>query len=184
MKNLFLIIMLACATATLQAQNEGNINKGTWMAGGSVAFSTNSQSQGGTSTTNTTFSVAPEAGYFISSKFAFTLAVNFFNNNFENGSSNSFALQPGIRFYPYKDLFVAGAVGFGTSNSTVANTTFKSNLFGYQAGAGYSIFLNKHVALEPTLIYTSTTISQDTPTANSDLTAQGLTLGVGFRIFL
>lgn len=184
MKNLFLIIMLACATMALQAQDEGNINKGTWMAGGSVAFSTNSQSQGGTSINNTTFSIAPEAGYFISSKFAFTLAVNFFNNNTENGNSNNFAVQPGIRFYPYKDLFVAGSVGFGTSNATLSNTTFKSNLFAYQAGVGYSIFLNKHVALEPTLIYASTTINQDTQNTNSDFTTQGLTLGIGFRIFL
>jgi len=185
MKNLIFLIVLVCTTAVIQAQNE-NITKGTWMAGGSISFSNTTQTLGNNSTTNTNFTLEPQAGYFLSSRLAFTLGAGFSTTTIANGNSTGISIQPGARFYLYKGLFASAQVGFGQVKDTFDpnSTTNTTNFILYEGGLGYSIFLNKHVAIEPALVYRATNFDQNGPNTSFTGSTRVLNISIGFRIFL
>lgn len=183
MKNFFFLIAFVFATTILQAQNE-NIQKGTWMAGGSITFSNTTQIQGNNSITNTNFSLDPQAGYFLSPRFALTLGASLSTSKFPSGTANALVFMPGARMYLYKGLFASAQVGIGHQKVNADANSIAVNLFSYEGGIGYSIFLNKHVAIEPALIYRSNNFDQIGASNGFTRSERLLNFSVGFRIFL
>lgn len=173
MKQLFFSLSLFLMTINLQAQDRLNIDKGTWMVGGQVSF-TSIQGKRGTE-----LNLSPEAGYFIANRFALTLGATFSIR--DNGllRTRRFILQPGVRAYLYKGLFAAANVGFGSTRFSTSDPSIMSstnNLFSWETRVGYSFFLNKYVAIEPALYYYSQRLN--------GYNTRTLNLSIGFRVFL
>ncbi len=185
MKNFFFLIAFVFATTILQAQNE-NIQKGTWMAGGSLSLSNTLQIQGNNNSTTTQLNLSPQAGYFLHPRFALTLGADFSTTRFASGRSNSFSIQPGARFYVYKGLFASAQAGFGRVSTTLdgAPGTSNNNVVLYEGGLGYSLFLNKYVAIEPALVYRSANFEQTGANTSFTGATKQFNFSIGFRIFL
>ncbi|EAY30655.1 outer membrane beta-barrel protein [Microscilla marina] len=179
MKKLTLLVVLIFVALNLQAQNN-HYAKGRWMLGGNIAFvnATFENTINGvtTSSTQNVFNISPQVGYFITPGFALTLNTDF---NFSN-VANTVSLQPGVRGYVVKDLFLAGRVGWGQTNVKDSNTEVSN--FNWQVGVGYSFFLAPNVALEPGLYYQYT---RDTNSvSSSENVSRVINLGLGLRVFL
>ncbi|OJJ18837.1 hypothetical protein BKI52_25025 [marine bacterium AO1-C] len=185
MRNLIFLFVLVCTTSVIQAQNE-NISKGTWMAGGSVSFSNTTQTLGNNSTTNTNFTLEPQAGYFFSSRFALTFGTSFSTSTFAAGRSSGFSIQPGARFYLHKGFFASAQVGIGHVKTSITDPASSDyiNIISFEGGTGYSIFLNKYVAIEPALVYRVTNFDQNGTSSSFTGSNREFNFSVGFRIFL
>lgn len=182
MKQLFFSLSLLLVAMSLQAQDELNIDKGTLIVGGEVSFT--STSGDGFESTNA-LNLTPEVGYFISNGFALTLGVNLSRSGNDRSNFTSYLIQPGIRAYLYQGLFATANIGVGGARFSVDAIpdpiVTNTNLFEWGASIGYSFFLNKSIAVEPALFFTSQRQSGDNiPTTTGNTTG----LSVGFRIFL
>lgn len=148
--------------------------KSNWLVGGSALF--NSQEVEGFNTT--TFLVNPGAGYFIMDDLAIGANIQFSSIKEEGYDAfTTLAFGPFVRYYfvnlgPKTKLFGNGSFGFGNVKygDSESFTT-------WELSAGPAIFLNKHVALEIALGYSSQKF-QDTDATNA------FGFRVGFQIHL
>ncbi len=130
---------MACATfLTASAQ----IEKGAWLfgAGSNLNFGSYSPSGGGSSESITQINF--KTGYFLAENFA--LGLNFNYTAF--GSSSTTGLGAFGRYYPGGKFFVGA--GYLSRSSTGTSGKGELNL-----EAGYAIFINKSIAVEPALNY-------------------------------
>ncbi len=193
MQKAILAIVLLLATSNVFAQ----FNQGRILAGGNVAFSTSTDKSkvNSTTTTNgraTSFSLSPNAGYFVIDNLAFGAALEIGTGSYKpdgngseyNGSSVTFA--PFVRYYLNPGIFFQGQYGLGTEKdkSTFGNTTNenKFSISTVSLGVGYAHFLNDHVAIEPFIGYRSRSQeNKDNDTRNID---SGLFLNIGLQVYL
>jgi len=175
MKKIIVLFIFFLISLGIQAQDQTTkIRKGTWLIGGDLSFSTftfQSSSNLSSSSTTNTLNLNPQAGYFIGNRIAVGLGVNYQVNQF----AYAFSIQPGVRVYLFKHLFAEGIVGF--RRTIFRENDDKSDAFDWGTSIGYSAFLNKHVALEPRIIY------QENHYGLGNV-GRGLTIGVGLRVFL
>jgi hypothetical protein len=182
-------ILLSAGTTFAQ------IKQGTVLAGGrfDLSFGTN-KSETPTNNPNVTTVVttrysevtfSPKVGLFVTD--ALALGVDFainsrVNKNKDNGvrsTSSSFTLGGFGRYYFPSNIFLEGALGFGSQST---NSNPKANIFTYSLGAGYPIFFNKNVALEPMILYkgvTNTRASDD----RYKIKDTKLQVGVGLQVY-
>ena len=147
MKKIFTIAIASLVAATSFAQT----SKGNWMVGGSAGFNS---SKTGSADAVSTLNISPSAGYFFGKNFAAGLSVDF-----QSVSKNysSFAVGPMARYY-FADagksakLFAEANIGFG-SYKPEGGSSISSTEWGIKAGPAF--FLNKNVALEATVGYSS-----------------------------
>jgi outer membrane protein len=188
---LFAIAMFATLGAFAQ------FNKGRMLVGGSSEFSTNKNKEkdGNTTTTNSTqtsFSLSPNFGYFVIDQLAVGASLGFgvdkwndkSGGDFDN-STTSFQIAPFVRYYLPVGVFFQGRFGVGTQKTKFDNDNFgerKYNNSGLSLSAGYVIFLNDYVALEPELGY-RTSKSKEKDSDEKDIDS-GLFLRIGFQIYL
>jgi len=189
MKRIVTILALAMISSAAFAQ----FNQGRYLVGGGLSLSaTTEKVDNGTTTTtqgkNTSFTLSPNAGYFIIDNLAVGAGLDMSISSFKaDGSSNKHSttqttFNPFVRYYLDPGIFFQGRVGFGgatdkdTSGSTT--TTTKFNVFTWDIGAGYAYFLNDYVAIEPLIKYGITTYK----TKNTD--AKDKNGGIGFSIGL
>jgi len=135
---LFLFMMLAAMAAKAQI-----------YAGGSLGFWYDNGDDGGVETT--TFTISPEIGYNLNSKWAIGMALGFSHITASDEAkvkTTGFAIAPYARFSFYENkmvrLFIDGGFGFSTVNSDVAKT-----VNGIEAGfkPGIALKLNEHFSL-------------------------------------
>jgi hypothetical protein len=154
MKKFIVIVLFLAALNRVNAQTE----KGTYLLGGSAAF-TNASG-------NSVFQLSPNVGYFVADNLAFGV-----NATLVSGSGNTAtAIGPFGRYYfggtENGKFFGQLGVNFGTASGS-------SSKFGAGLAAGYALFLNRSVALQFSAEY-------DKAGSNDGI----FTLGAGFQIHL
>jgi hypothetical protein len=189
MKNLFTVMLLFVAAGVARAQ----FTKGTVMAGGSVGFSSYSSNYttNGTSTpqgTTTSFTLVPQAGYFIQDNLVLGAGVSFNSSSYKpNGSSNSLTgsrilFSPFVRYYLPAKIYMQGTFDVGSSSSSsTGGGSVTNTLLGWSLLAGYPILLNDFVALEPQIGYSS--LTNKTDSANKTVSGEFF-IRFGFQIYL
>lgn len=151
-KVLLVATILVAGFMSANAQTE----KGNWLLGGNVSF----QTSDGTSV----FMAAPNLGYFVAKNLAAGARLNLLTSE----GYTAWAVGPFVRGY-----FAGSDKGkfFGEGGVNIGGAEDVDTEVGFGVGAGYSIFLNRSVALEFGANYTKT----------GD--AEGIFgLGVGFQI--
>ena len=192
MKKIVIGLIAALAVTSSFAQFE----KGRILAGGSVGFSTHTykiESNNTTTTTakSTSLSFNPKAGYFIIDKLALGAGINLLTttNKDERSSdkeiTTSTSFDPFVRYYLDPGIFFQGSFGVGYNKFKETNgnttTTTKDNVSNWSLSAGYAIFLNDHVAIEPSIGYQSY-ITKNNP--DLKFIDSSLFINVGFQIYL
>ncbi|MBP6432957.1 MAG: porin family protein [Ferruginibacter sp.] len=149
MKKVILFAAFAVVAFATQAQTE----KSTWLLGGSAGFS--SSKTGDFKTTS--FSFAPNAGYFVMDNLAVGAGIGFQSQKDEGDDAVSlFSANPFVRYYFTKlgenaKLFGNANFGVGSAKSGGDSQSFTQ----WGIAAGPAIFLNKNTALEMTVGYSS-----------------------------
>ncbi|MEP2937495.1 MAG: outer membrane beta-barrel protein [Gilvibacter sp.] len=199
MKKLFFAVVFVSSIIPALAQQDNTTtnptDKGHYIVDGSVSFSINNSTsvQDNFQTKNKAFGLglSPKVAYFVIDRLAVGIEASFgyTDNEFtgidgvkSNSNSSGITVGPFARYYLVNGLFGQASVGFGTSKTNSDEFDTKSNLFRYQLGVGYAIFLGEQVSLEPIISYnhSKTTADQSTFETKND----GFTLGAGFTIYL
>jgi outer membrane protein len=200
LKTLMKKIVTVFAFALICSGAYAQFNQGRYLVGGSLGFTANTVKAKANSTTNTvahttSFTVAPDAGYFIIDNLAAGAALSITTQSQKGDGTNSFkfsqtdfTLTPFVRYYLDPGIFFQGQVGFGSSSekskATGSNTTTttKYGVFDWALAAGYAYFLNDFVAVEPMVGYQSHSLN------NGDTDVKevhnGLFLRIGFQVYL
>ncbi len=171
MKKVLLLSVVALVSATSFSQTA----KGTWMLGGSAGFE--SEKANGATASTTTIHVNPNLGYFIGENFAIGANIGLWSVE-KVGSSFNFG--PMARYY-FTDmgksakLFAHAGMNFGSYTPTGGSAATTTS---WMIAAGPAFFLNKNIALETTLNYSSSKAKGATGSDNS------FGLNVGFQIHL
>lgn len=195
-KTLLSIAATFAFVAALQAQTE----QGSILAGGSLSFDfENNKAKTGSTTVDegNTFYAAfnPQVGYFFIDGLAAGLEVELSSTRFtpDQGDNEStftiFSVGPFLKYYHSSGFFGTGKVAFGSSKSefVAGNGNFqedKDNIFGWRLGAGYALFLNDKVSLEPMLSYGSYSVKDKDADPEVKDVDSSLRISVGFQIFL
>jgi len=189
---LFVVTLISCGAYAQYGQ-------GRMLVGGGLDFSTmkNKSKVGGTTRENyttTSFSLVPRFGYFVIDNLAVggALNVNTTTKKYEGSddkeTDNELTLSPFVRYYLPQNIFFEGNFGFGTgknkSEDGAVSVETKYNVTRWALGVGYAAFINDNVAIEPMISYGShiRTLKDSNPKAKG--IDQGLTIGVGFQIYL
>jgi hypothetical protein len=185
MKRLFTIIALVLSVSILTLSQD-LCKKGTWELGGSVGFTSSTSVHAGNNDANgatTTFSISPQAGYFITDNFELGLMPLSFTTSSYNGSSYSqfsFLVAPAWNFelqsnvYPY----IEALVGFG-SISSGGNS---ASGLDYGGQAGIKVEVAKSSVLNLGVSYLMVTRK---PSGVSDRYGyNNLSIVVGFSVFI
>ncbi|HTJ49788.1 MAG TPA: autotransporter outer membrane beta-barrel domain-containing protein [Cyclobacteriaceae bacterium] len=192
MKKIALVTVFALVISTSFAQTQ----QGRMMVGGSLGFSGHTDKTKNNNTTvttdkYTTFSLAPQFGYFVIDNLAvgagLDLSAESHKMLYNDSKSVTTTLQfePFVRYYLPMKIFFHGSFGVGSSKvkTTDNNVTTTSN-GGVTSGsiaAGYAWFLNSNVAIEPMVGYSST---RTNPSGNLKYLESGPFIKVGFQIYL
>jgi hypothetical protein len=195
-RNRFQLIGLFITFSVLSSgMTMAQIKQGTVLAGGrfNISFGTyKNESPGGnqntTIVTTTRYSDVtfnPKVGLFITDALALGVDFNidsYTSKNKDNGvrsTSSYYTLGAFGRYYFPSKIFLEGDLGFGR-RSTNGNAT--TNIFTYSLGAGYAIFFNDHVALEPMILYkgVNNTNAKDSRYKTHDGSLQ---VGVGLQVY-
>jgi hypothetical protein len=171
------------------------LKQGTVLAGGrfNVSFGTiknesPGSNQNTTIVTTTRYSDVtfnPKMGLFITDALALGVDFNidtYTSKNKDNGvrsTSSYYTLGAFGRYYFPSKIFLESGLGFGRKST---NGNSMTNLFTYSLGAGYAIFFNKNVALEPMILYKG---MKDTNVKDSRYkTSNGsLQVGLGLQVY-
>ncbi len=202
------IKLFITATLLLAINSFGQLDKETWLVGGTGSFNSYKQ--------NETFifqfngenieiqrnikeiEISPKVGYFIMDKLVVGLSSSFsseksesttITGNASGGSSNSnkFSIGPFARYYllkkdmPYNILVEANYQFGSVSQSDLPNSKGKLNRFSFFVGP--EIFFNSSVGIELLVGYKTSTQKMDNPNLAS-MTKNGFQVGVGFQIHL
>lgn len=177
-RSLLLVLVLASAFHTADAQ----FNRGRFLAGGSLGFS----SQKTNDISNRSFSFQPNVGFFVVDNLAIGADLSISVFSFEDGQTQSFSktqsfsFDPFVRYYLKPGIFGEGSVGFGKGKieSDQIGSSGDYSLFNWSLGVGYAWFLNDHVALEPVIRY------ENSKFEGRDFSTSGLALQIGLQVYL
>lgn len=185
MKKILLVAVAIFSLSTAFAQ--GNINQGDWMVGGTTNFSSSKYGSNANSKA-TSFSFAPNIGYFFINQLAGGLRFDISSYKSGTGSTenkqSSFMLEPFLRYYflpstQKVNVFADAGYGFGSSKSTYGTTSQPSvSSSAFNAKAGVAVFVTPVAALEFALGYNSLKYKGAPDRYNS------INFGIGFQIHL
>lgn len=163
MKTFTQFLTLAAFVCFAQVATAQTVNKGAWMLGGNVGFTSSKVKDADASLS--VFTIAPDVAYYIADDLAIGLALNFTSVSFDGNSNSSTSVGPSVRYYVADPIFVTVGAALGLDEG--AGTSI-------YAGVGYSWFLNNSVAIEPMLFYQSNNNDGDL----NDSSDFGLQIGV------
>jgi outer membrane protein len=157
MKKIILTVaaVFALSFANAQDKKEGSFgfSEGDFYLGGKVQYNSTKNDNGVASVTETSTTLSPEAGYFLSDKFAVTAGLDI--KNTDNGvgtKTKEFGLKLGGRYY-FLNLgerfktFTNFGLGFG-SNDNGGNGAEKTNNFNIGGGLGINYFVTSSLAID------------------------------------
>lgn len=179
MKKVLLAALFAISASA--AFSQANINKGNWMIGGDINFSSSKYENADNSVKD--FSFSPNVGYFFINKLAGGLRVKVNTNNYTSGNtgyeSSEVLVAPFLRYYflpssQKVNVFADAAYGFGNSKSGISNVSTTRSLNAYALKAGAAIFVVPSVAVEISLGYNSSKMEDVNERYNTIMTGIGL----------
>ncbi|GEM_PF-2484902 len=145
------------------------LERGNMMVGGS-AFADMFQG-------NASFSLNPRLGYFFLDRFVLGSGFNWYRHSRSSRDSHyQFELNLFARAYPVKNLFLQME-----SDILLSHSGSSLNQYIISGAIGYSIFISRSIALEPTINYFSRTISIDNSSQeifNNSLSSLGIEMTV------
>ncbi|HEY4935703.1 MAG TPA: outer membrane beta-barrel protein [Puia sp.] len=162
--------------------------KGSWLLGGNMEFTSTSAKQNGSATTSSSlFTLNPMIGYFPVRNFAVILNTNYATATYkvegqtESSSAHSLTIGPLVRYYfPGSEalkFFVGTGIGFGSGNDMTSTV--------YQFQAGPAIFLRPGVALELNVNYQSANVKNTDYMGDKYTTTESqFGFGIGFMVYL
>lgn len=164
----FLLAFLAFGLAA-SAQTE----RGSWLVGGNVELNT--------AKNTTVVGFTPMAGYFLINNLAVGANIDYDYRKSADGKQTAFGIGPFARYYLGTmniRPFAHANVNFTSTNTKVgtqaSSTATGSDLF---LGGGLAGFINRNVALEGLIGYTSNTIANQGSYG-------GFGLKIGFQVYL
>lgn len=137
MKKLLLTVFAATVVFAASAQ----ISKGTFLVNG--ASTLNFQSNNEDAGDDSDLSLGVRGGYFFMDNLAAGLTVAYSKNSEADDASTGFG--PFVRYYVNGKIIVGASYVLGKAGD------FKENTLGLEAG--YAIFANDAIAIEPTVYY-------------------------------
>ncbi len=152
MKKILLSALAVFAFGVANAQEGGfGFSKGDVIVEGNLSVTSNSVSNGNSTTTTTSYAFRPVGGYFITDKFAVGLGLNIAS---EKGSgsdeTNTFGVKAAGRYY-FLDLGqrfkVYGEAGLGFDSVSTKPGDKKQTNIGLGAGLGVNYFLTNSLAI-------------------------------------
>jgi hypothetical protein len=165
-------ILLTIAVTVIFFDAQSQITKGNWMVGGNASYThTNNDISTLAKYKNTTFSVAPNIGYFVWDKFCtgVKLSISFWKNDYPANSGGTISystknqfynLGPFVRYYFLQtdkraNLFVEGIYQHQLRKdiSPSANSKQAANIYAINAGPVF--YFNSSVGIELTIGYSS-----------------------------
>ncbi|MBI3717723.1 MAG: outer membrane beta-barrel protein [Sphingobacteriales bacterium] len=164
------LLLLSVISFKANAQTE----KGDWMVGGQMAFNTTSG--------NSSFVLAPSAGYFFAKNFAGGSELTLSFGKLGDAKSSAIGLGPFLRYYfelkePQFKPFIHTSFSFLSETNKFAGEKTTNTARNFFLGAGGAYFINQNVALEAMMGYNNTKVENE----NS---AGGFLFRVGFQIHL
>jgi outer membrane protein len=206
MKKAFGIITLALlihsGSSFSQSSYRSALQKGSVLANGNLALSfgratSDYYSQFGSNNIErgyTSITVSPKAGFLVANGLMFGVAVDLNSQTVNHESSDSkttlmeYTVGPVVRFYAPGGFFVHSDVAFGKNIEKSSNGSLterdKANVFKWQLGVGYALFLNNHVAIEPNFSYRKSQTKGEIGDGEFKGGLGEFVIGVGFSIFL
>lgn len=170
----------------------GQFNKGRMLIGGTSTFSfkTDKTSFGNTTTTTgktTNLSLEPTVGYFFADNFAAGFGVTLGQSSYKSETIDykfsvlMLLVAPFVRYYLKPGIFFEGMYGIGPAKTSVSGAsedsyTMSSGLL----GVGYAWFLNDHVAVEPTINYSTLVLN----IRGSKYIDSDINFGLGLQVYL
>ena len=154
-------------------QTNAQLEKGSWLLGGSASFSSNNTTGSGSS--NSTIVIAPMAGYFIKDKIAIGTQAAFQS---QSSIYSSFSIAPFVRYYflpkdKKLNLFGNGSFGYQSTSYTIGGSASTTS---WQLAAGPELFITDNIGLTFTLSYGSSS------SGNSSMNV--FSTNIGFQIHL
>ena len=175
MKKIIFLVLVIVFSNQVTAQ----IEKGHWLVGGNVNWTTSFNSYGD----STVIKIMPDVGYFFLDKLAGGLKINHTIVIPSHDSSSSFSyfgFSPFLRYYILPavntiNVFAEVAYGWGGLNYNDFNNIYHQ----WSISTGAAFFLNRHVALEAALMYTNTSEKW-----NINGNPKTLGINIGFQVYL
>jgi hypothetical protein len=171
MKKVFLAIIALFIPVFANAQADSQTEKGNILIEVNTGFGSKvgGTSFGYTSTDGSTdYNVGVEGGYFMMDNLALKLGLGFGGYSPKGAeSSTTFGYKVGAKYY------VSGFLPVEVSYNGYSQKNINASFVGFQAG--YAIFLNNHISLEPGIRYNSS--------LNTDAAKSFIQLNVGFAMF-
>ncbi|GAA0894005.1 hypothetical protein GCM10009122_36850 [Fulvivirga kasyanovii] len=193
-RTLLTVIIVAAVASFASAQTE----QGRILAGGSFSmeFENNKVETGSTTVDRgNTFSASfnPNVGYFFVDGLAVGLELGITSSTFKADQSDyeerysSLSFGPFVKYYHKSNFFGLGSFGVGSAKNEIddnGTSEVKYGLFNWRLGAGYAVFLNDNVSLEPMLSYGSDRRKNKDADPEVTVIDNDLMISVGFQIFL
>lgn len=165
MKHILLFILLGVSALQLSAQ----IQKGSILVGGTVGINTINAEE----TTITAVNVSPQAGFFLSDRFALGGSFDFALVAGEGSSIAGVGIGPFARYY-FNNSGSARFFGQADLAFEIPDLEDSDPRGGFGLGVGADFFLNEHVAIEGFLGYQRIEVFG----AESGLNLIGLNFGI------
>jgi hypothetical protein len=192
MKPLFFFLLIV-----LSFQSFGQLEKGTWLAGGTGSLYSYNEDFTSTNASftakYTSIDISTGVGYFVIDKLASGLRpyLSTFKGESSGGGSNNnlkFTIGPFIRYYflnPDKQFNILGDVSyqFGINNNKGGNNDKgKFNTFSFMGGI--EAFFNSSVGIEVLLGYSQKVITIDNSLSSLNSNKRGFQTSIGFQFHL
>lgn len=180
------VIVSMILVSTLLTKSIGQINKGNWMIGGTISFSSTDNS--GTAVVNykqNDFLISGRIGHFFLNKTAVGIIPGFRTNKVkgltQDNTYNFLSIGPYIRQYLLstdKNVNVFAEIGYTFENTNInGSPASKANTILSKFGVCY--FLNSSVSLEMGMEYNQTKYREQNST-----NIKVLNISVGFQLHL
>lgn len=195
MKKLFLLSMLvAFISLNIIGQVEKPIKKGYFVTGGSLSIEGKKYKKTFRDIDYTyyehenKFNTNIYFGYFIFKHFATGLKVDYVLNRykFNQGTilyTDVFTLEPFLRYYTPIAIFGETSIGYGFNKyGTNKKNLFEDEVFTWSLGLGYSLFINKNIAIEPVFSY-AVVKKIDSNYESDFIKDKGLSLQIGVQLY-
>ena len=152
---LSMVAVLALSTANAQDKKESKgfgFSEGDIYVGGMLKYNNEKNDNGTTSVTTSSSTIAPEAGYFLTDKFAITLGVALGNTDNGTTKTKTFGANVGGRYYFLNmgerfKTYTNFGLGFG-SDDNGGNGADKTNTFSIGGGLGINYFVTSNLAID------------------------------------
>lgn len=164
---ILLLLIFILTTAVVSAQTE----KGTILAGGQLAFTTNKNAS--------SFRLNPNVGFFVGNNLAVGGGVRFDFSKAGTVSANEFGIGPFMRYYFGKaetKPFLVVSADYLTNSVKTDIAKISNSGFGFLTGLGFAAFLNRNVAVEGIAGYNYAKYT------NADGNG-GFSLSLGFQLY-